>query len=275
MYDKFIKGLQKEFNKMNYRTLKIKVESRKQRNNESFHNYCLEMFKLCKEWRDDIKDIDVVNYIYDGVDPNLKSKLSPHLDLSFLDFMNKGKIYEELLDKEINIIKQNNVKQNNFKPQNNFTNRNNNTNFSKPNYQKNNFNYKQTNFRNNQNNINNSFNNNEKNIQNNRSRNNQKYFNQKHFNKNTNTNYSRNNNFNHQRKFNNWRPKRTNMLENEEHYEEQNANEENFQEYQINEENYVNENDYSETNLVISGNSGILKCELNLNNIISCCIRHR
>lgn len=48
------------------------METGKQHYNEPFGNYCLEIFKLSKVWRTDIKEVEIVNYIYDGINYNLK-----------------------------------------------------------------------------------------------------------------------------------------------------------------------------------------------------------
>ena len=80
------------------------MESRKQLHEEKFWNYCLEMWKLCKLWKDGMEDKEIVNYIYDEITPSLKSKLLPYFDSSFSEFMTKGKNFEELMDKELNTI---------------------------------------------------------------------------------------------------------------------------------------------------------------------------
>ena len=243
-YDKFCKEIKKEFNKINFRSLKKMVETRKQQHGENFGNYCLFMYKICKEWRDDIKEIEIVNYIYDGTYPSLRSKLSSNLDLSFLEFMNKGKIYEELLEKEVNILKHKNINQNNFK-KNNFEN-NFQSNKKYPSNSSKTFNQVRNN-----NTPNQQFNRN-----NNRFRNNSG--NRNNFQTRNNTNNFRNVKNNTKNSTKKWNPKRINVIEEEHH---SSSEEESFNESD-------NECD-NETNLLISSDTGILKAELRLNNVLS------
>jgi predicted aspartyl protease len=261
-YNKFVEEIRKDFVKLNFRTLKNNVETRRQKNNESFGNYCLDMFKLCKEWRTDIKEIEIVNYIYDGTNSALRSKLASHLEPSFMEFMNKGKILEELLDKELNVIeKPFNNNKNNYQYSYNSSNKN--KNHNQHSQQQNFSNYKKNNFQNqspknqhfnenritnnNKSNYNNGRNNNFNNGRNN-------YVNTRNNNQNRNVrNNSTPRNFK-PRFQNKWKP-RTNIIEEEEYIRN-------------NEDDYIN-NEEDETNLLISTDHGILKAEFKLNNLIS------
>lgn len=252
-YEKFKDGIKKEFSKISFRSLKKAVESRKQKSNENFGNYCLEMFKLCKEWRDDIKDEEIINYIFDGCNSILRNKLSSHLDLNFNDFMKKGKILEELLEKEVNVI-QNPKYYNHIRKSTQFNNDSRNSSFQT---KKNNLTYFQNNnFR--RNNITQPHNKN--NYQNNNSGNKNRNVNDQK----RNSFQNRNNNWNNKSQKKTWK-KRTNLLEEG----EQNSSDEEYRVEKQFEETCQDNVFEDETNLLISSETGILRAKIKLNNNLS------
>jgi len=103
----------KEFSLTNFRSLKKNIMNRKQKIDEKFSPYALSIYDLCLQLKSDMDDIEINNYVLDNCLVYLKEKLLPHLDLTFNEFLEKGRNLEELNNNENLLIEKRNYNRNN------------------------------------------------------------------------------------------------------------------------------------------------------------------